>query len=165
MRTGSGGPVLRVDREQDTCYAETMQTFLPYPDFAESARVLDRQRLGKQRVENLQIMKALTTGEGWINHPATKMWRGHEDWLLVYQQAVCSEWTEVRGYKDTCWEKTRILFLEGQPGGILNGPPTWLGNEDFHAAHRSNLLRKNPEWYGQFGWTEPDDLKYVWPVQ
>lgn len=28
-----------------------MQTFLPYPDFVESASVLDRQRLGKQRVE------------------------------------------------------------------------------------------------------------------
>lgn len=37
-----------------------MQTFLPYPDFAESASVLDRQRLGKQRVETLQVMKALT---------------------------------------------------------------------------------------------------------
>jgi len=28
-----------------------MQTFLPYPDFARSAAVLDRQRLGKQRLE------------------------------------------------------------------------------------------------------------------
>ena len=36
-----------------------MQTFLPYPDFAESAKVLDNKRLGKQRVECLQIMKAL----------------------------------------------------------------------------------------------------------
>ena len=34
-----------------------MQTFLPYPDFARSAAVLDRQRLGKQRVEVLQILK------------------------------------------------------------------------------------------------------------
>ena len=28
-----------------------MQTFLPFPQFVESARVLDRQRLGKQRAE------------------------------------------------------------------------------------------------------------------
>lgn len=28
-----------------------MQTFLPYQNFVASARVLDRQRLGKQRVE------------------------------------------------------------------------------------------------------------------
>lgn len=36
-----------------------MQTFLPYADFDASAASLDTQRLGKQRVENLQIMQAL----------------------------------------------------------------------------------------------------------
>jgi hypothetical protein len=35
-----------------------VQTFLPYADFAESARVLDRARLGKQRVEALQVLRA-----------------------------------------------------------------------------------------------------------
>ena len=32
-----------------------MQTFLPYADFQRSAQVLDYKRLGKQRVEALQI--------------------------------------------------------------------------------------------------------------
>jgi Pyrimidine dimer DNA glycosylase len=36
-----------------------MQTFLPYPDFVACARVLDSRRLGKQRVEALQILRAL----------------------------------------------------------------------------------------------------------
>jgi hypothetical protein len=27
------------------------------------------------------------------------------------------------------------------------------------------LLRKAPEWYGQFGWRESADLPYVWPVR
>lgn len=36
-----------------------MQTFLPYPNFIGSAKVLDVRRLGKQRVENLQIMQTL----------------------------------------------------------------------------------------------------------
>ncbi|HET9348893.1 MAG TPA: pyrimidine dimer DNA glycosylase/endonuclease V, partial [Arthrobacter sp.] len=31
-----------------------MQTFLPFPDFQQSAAALDRARLGKQRVEALQ---------------------------------------------------------------------------------------------------------------
>jgi len=137
-----------------------MQTFLPYPDFAQSARVLDRQRLGKQRVEALQIMKALVTGRGWVNHPATKMWRGFECALTEYQLAICDEWVE-RGYKDTCALKTLELHLEHcKESEVL---PPWLGDEDFHAAHRSNLLRKAPEWYSQFGWTEPDDLPYIWP--
>jgi hypothetical protein len=44
------------------------------------------------------------------------------------------------------------------------GPPPWLGDNTFHASHKSNLLRKDPVWYGQFGWSEPTDLPYVWPV-
>jgi hypothetical protein len=137
-----------------------MQTFLPCADFFKSARVLDRQRLGKQRVENLQIMKALVTGQGWVNHPATKMWRGYECDLMTYQSAICSEWTW-RGYKDTCLNKTFILHdCEWSD----EKQPPWLGDEAFHASHRSNLLRKLPEHYSQFGWIEPDDLPYVWPV-
>lgn len=140
-----------------------MQTFLPYADFAKSAAILDRQRLGKQRVETLQIMKALTTGQGWINHPATKMWRGHECSLLFYQDAICSEWTS-RGYKDTCLFKTWDLHDDWCKNEPPLPSPSWLGNEEFHAAHRSNLLRKDPVWYGKFGWTEPDDLEYIWAV-
>lgn len=138
-----------------------MQTFLPLPDFAESARVLDRQRLGKQRVENLQVMKALVTRTGWVNHPVTKMWRGYECMLMTYQEAICSEWTS-RGYKDTCQVKT--WELHDLACTLATETPPWLGDEAFHASHRSNLLRKMPEHYSQFGWTEPDDLPYVWPV-
>jgi hypothetical protein len=42
--------------------------------------------------------------------------------------------------------------------------PHWLGREDFHASHRSNLIRKDPIWYGQFGWTEPNNIEYIWPT-
>ena len=38
-----------------------------------------------------------------------------------------------------------------------------LGDERLHTSHRSNLLRKAPEWYGQFGWTEAPDMAYWWP--
>lgn len=139
-----------------------MQTFLPYVDFASSAKTLDRQRLGKQRVENLQIMNALLLGKGWINHPATKMWRGYEGALLEYQVAIVGEWVG-RGYKDTCMDKTIDLYYDKVTDLTIYWP-WWLGNEDFHASHRSNLLRKNPDHYRQFCWDEPDDLPYVWPV-
>ena len=36
-----------------------MQTFLPYKSFEESAKVLDWRRLGKQRVEGMQIINAI----------------------------------------------------------------------------------------------------------
>ena len=40
-----------------------MQTFLPFADFSKSAACLDDKRLGKQRVECLQILKALQPPE------------------------------------------------------------------------------------------------------
>jgi len=136
-----------------------LQTFLPYPDFAQSAQCLDRQRLGKQRVEVLQLLKALNgESKGWKNHPATKMWAGCTEALIVYGVAVCNEWIS-RGYKDTCRDK---ILAYSQGAKIVF--PDWLGDEDFHAAHRSNLLRKDSEYYGQFGWDEPSDLEYIWPI-
>lgn len=53
-----------------------MQTFLPYTDPEKCARVLDNKRLGKQRVEAIQILNVLlgvTQTKGWRNHPAVKM--------------------------------------------------------------------------------------------
>lgn len=68
-----------------------MQTFLPYADFKQSAEVLDKQRLGKQRVEAYQILRALLgITNGWIHHPATKMWRGYERALAEYAMAMCA---------------------------------------------------------------------------
>ena len=56
---------------------EQMQTFLPYADFERSARVLDAKRLGKQRVEVIQVVRALTVpGYAWAHHPAALMWKG-----------------------------------------------------------------------------------------
>src|SRR5690606_11138493 len=56
-------------------YAVAMQTFLPYEDFAATAQVLDQRRLGKQRVEALQVLRGLTRpGYGWRHRPAVSMW-------------------------------------------------------------------------------------------
>ena len=139
-----------------------MQTFLPYPSFEQSAKVLDRQRLGKQRVEVLQILRSLA-GEtrGWSNHPAVKMWRGHERVLIEYGLAICDEWIR-RGYKDTCREKIGALLAKFPPCSA----PTWLGNVEFHTAHQSNLLRKDEGYYRPiFGEALSAELEYVWPVE
>ena len=136
-----------------------MQTFLPYPDFVESAKCLDTKRLNKQRSETIQILNALLHGGRWADHPAARMWRGFEGCLAEYGLTVCLEW-ESRGYRDTCFGK--IKDLAGLRESV---PPPWLGDDRFHASHRSNLLRKDQVWYGRFGWTEGIDLPYVWPVQ
>ena len=150
-----------------------MQTFLPYADFAASARVLDDKRLGKQRVETLQILRALTYPTyGWKHHPAVKMWRGHEEGLASYGLAFVGEWL-ARGHADTCAATMAAdLELAGLPTeprtqaelmGTAELPP-WLGNEAFHVSHRAALLRKDPGFYGVvFAGVDPE-LPYVWPV-
>jgi hypothetical protein len=130
-----------------------MQTFLPYPNFELSAEILDNKRLGKQRVEALQLLQG-----SWANHPAAKMWKGFHFALCNYGIAICCEWTS-RGFKDSCEAQIREIKLNLADTGL----PIWLGNELFHASHRSNLLRKDPRHYGRFGWTELPILPYVWP--
>ena len=78
-----------------------MQTFLAYPDFTQSAKVLDRQRLGKQRVEAKQILQTIMDpSRGWQHHPAVSMWRGYTRQLAQYGAAICREWID-RGYNDS----------------------------------------------------------------
>ena len=134
-----------------------MQTFLPLPDFRESARVLDWRRLGKQRVEVKQPLNALEgRSKGWTNHPATNMWRGYETALRAYGDVIIGEWVR-RGYNNNM-----SPFLPQDEAVIYSYPP-WFGDPAFHRSHRSNLLRKDPKWYGQF-WDERADLEYVWPT-
>ncbi len=139
-----------------TSLGENMQTFLPYGSFEDSVNCLDYRRLGKQRVEAMQILKALKDPNyGWQNHPAVKMWRGHDEALKHYMNLCILEWIS-RGYNNT-------MKLEDVDDTEYNLPP-FIGKEAFHASHRSNLLRKDPVWYGQFGWKENDNLPYNWGI-
>ena len=131
-----------------------MQTFLPYSDFQKTAESLDYRRLGKQRVEAFQILNILegkTNSTAWKNHPAVKMWQGYEDALRIYLRTIILEWIR-RGYKNN-------MTI---PNFTTCKIPNWIGDEKFHASHRSNLKRKNAEYYKNF--TEPIDLPYIWPV-
>jgi hypothetical protein len=145
-----------------------VQTFLPYPDFAATARVLDPRRLGKQRVEALQVLRALTVpGYGWRHHPAVRMWTGYTEALVRYGLEICAVWV-AGGRPDTV-----AATLAGEfPGPVRTQArlaadgelPSWLGDEALHRSHRSALLRKDPAAYGALFADVPDDLPYVWPA-
>ena len=138
-----------------------MQTFMPIPDLFNSLDLLDYRRQGKQRVEAYQILRTLLgQSNGWKNHPAVRMWRGYETALVQYGMTCCTVWTK-RGYKDSLYAKFLELYNLCPTEAVV---PPWFGDEKFHASHRSNLLRKDPAYYGKFGWSEPDDLPYYWPV-
>ena len=167
-----------------------MQTFLPYSSFLDSARCLDTKRLGKQRVEGLQILQALLRGPKsctncllseskcackhrnirstpWYNHPATQLWKGHERSFQHYVLTICEEWIS-RGFKDTVKPKVWDIFLN------MSDPicPEWnafyhppiIGDKEFHNSHKSALLLKYPEHYSQFNWNVKPQLNYKWKL-
>ena len=84
------------------------------------------------------------------------MWVGYEEALKMYHNEAITEWVN-RGYKNNM----KLLTVDFENLII----PKWLGNEKFHASHRSNLLRKNFEHYSQYNWTETNDLPYFWPTK
>jgi hypothetical protein len=145
-----------------------MITFLPYPNFEKTAIVLDSKRLGKMRVESAQILRTLgiegvllsppkprdaNKKQAWINHPAVRMWVGHEKCLQYYYDVISDEWKR-RGYKHN-------MGFFHVLGKIIY--PPWFRNERFHSSHRAALLYKNYEWYKQFDWKETPKIDYIWP--
>lgn len=140
-----------------------MQTFLPYADFEKTVKCLDYRRLGKERLEAMQIHKIITgTVEpgkngriAWLSHPCVKMWRGYENALATYHNFCIYEWID-RGYKNTM----EVIHYDG----TMKCPP-WIGDERFHSSHRQTLLFKNFEWYSQFGWNEKPKYEYFWPTK
>jgi len=138
-----------------------MQTFLPYPSFRASSLALDNRRLGKQRVEALQILNALADGSyGWQHHPAVRMWRGCEHYLVCYGLTIVHEWKQ-RGFQDTCMSKIARFWLKyPMPDQSL----MWITDE-LCRSHQSNLVRKNADHYGPQFPDVPNNLAYVWPNQ
>lgn len=138
-----------------------MITFLPLESFVESAKVLDNRRLGKQRVEALQILLCNkgTTPLNWQNHPATRQWKSHEDALCLYGIAICAEWRR-RGFMDNCLNEFHKRVKNFDPP-----MPQWLGDDRLHSSHRAALLAKDFDHYKQFQWTEEPKIAYYWPSQ
>ncbi|KOX00481.1 cytoplasmic protein [Streptomyces sp. NRRL B-1140] len=150
-----------------------MQTFLPYPGFRATALALDRRRLGKQRVEALQVLRGLVVpGYGWRRHPAVRMWRGYEEALVRYGLEICRVWRE-QGHQDTCAATLVADLAARRPHAPIRDQhelaaegelPPWLGDGPFHESHRSALVRKDPAAYTALFPDVPDDLPYVWPT-
>ncbi len=157
-----------------------MQTFLPYPSYLESAKCLDRLRLGKQRIEakeillinlhllnpqryNLQFLSNYNMPK-WrikrhINHPCVLMWQSNLFELCIYGLSICQEWMN-RGYKDN-----QHLVLHELLKETLEFPQEklwFIGNEDFHNSHKSNLLRKDFNFYSKYNWNVVITLPYLW---
>ena len=152
-----------------------MQTFLPFSDFEQNARVLDKIRLNNQANEAKAILRSLLSGRGWIHHPAVKMWAGYEHSLGRYYDSIIGEFIRRGGNNTRPVSYKLINFDSGKnPFTSLwhsirdNGEPLWLGDDRLHSSHRSVLQWKEivncePEWYLKFNWVEQPKYLYFWP--
>ena len=133
-----------------------MQTFLPFKNFVDSANALDNKRLNKQVLEGYQILKVLSNDDpraGWRNHPAVKMWRGHENILWQYVMAMVDE-ANKRGIK-TDKNVENLNTLRQSVGNRWGSSfPIWYQNAGIMrrvtTTHRANLHIKDPEYYYNF---------------
>ncbi len=135
---------------------------MPFADFKQTMQCLDYKRLGKQRQESLQILKALLNlVPHYKSQPQAKAWKGYEKALCLYGIESCIEWKQ-RGYVDN----TKVIFDIIDYQYLRDKPivmPKWIGNERYHANQKGRLLFKNPHWYGQFGWKEEPEEFYWFP--
>jgi hypothetical protein len=137
-----------------------MQTFLPYADFKRFAECLDNKRLFKQVIEAYSIYRTNTNQvKGYKNHPIVLMWRGYDRALLEYA-VICGEVWRKRGYKTTFIDtKLKTEYDKIREQEIIL--PNWFGRMDIHDSHKSNLLRKNKEYYSKY-FNIQDNLPYIW---
>jgi len=139
-----------------------MQTFLPYPSAAHSARVLDDARLRKQGQEAAQIVRTLLgLTAGYQHHPAVTMWRGAEGALGWYTSEIGRECRR-RGFAASF--DTEVFGLLYRAGFMVARQPWWMGDRQFHLAHQSALVRKLPRRYGPHFPFAPTQMPYLWPT-
>lgn len=141
-----------------------MQTFMTHDNYVDSAKALDNKRLGKQRVEAYQILKALRgdyndTG-AWVNHPATVMWRNHQYELALYGLTISVQFYE-RGFDGYAMMMKFTDLCNDLQSGNRESNPWWVNHQLLHLTHQSNLMRKDADFYE---FDVPDNIPYVWPL-
>ena len=115
-----------------------MQVFIPYPEPIEVAKCLDKRRLNKQIIEGHQILAA-AKGEtkAWANHPITKMYKNHTEWLRFY--IYCLEF----------YKNGRIDVAKKFSAQADKIRPAWM-TDAICNAHKRRLVAKDPEFYKDF---------------
>lgn len=139
-----------------------MNTFLPYENYVETAKVLDSLRLNSCINESLVILRSLshvydikerTQLSGFEGHTLGKFWKGHELQLAKYGQALVTEYFNKIPKEDTDAEnfqrrkerlkKWNLLVEYMEDLEWEDSKPILIGDESFHSGFRAFLLYKD----------------------
>lgn len=141
-----------------------MQSFITSSCLLTCSKNLDNKRLGKQRLEGVQMLNAMNNphNRGWKNHPCTEMWRPYQESLKFYINCIIEEWI-FRGFKNT------MQFFPQYSEQM----PDWFHWQSLQRSHKASLLRKNPHFYKNIFIKNIDDYEklvpylwtgYLWPT-
>lgn len=127
-----------------------------HTDFLINAKLLDDQRLGKQRVEAMQILHILQGKQkGFSKHPIVKSWQGYEDGLKYYINCCIYEWVQ-RGMQNN-------MKVYDIPDQIV--VPWWVFWRPLIMSHRMMMTRKDKRYVGKFKVDDGyADYGYIWPT-
>lgn len=154
--------------------------------FKASCNALDNKRLCKQRVEAMQLINLIKlrkqlnvhgrlsredkekhfTSKGvrmptWINHVATLMWEDHLETLCLYMNVTIDTWCS---RKNKNGQPTKNTMVKNNINVQLLSLPPFIGNNEFHATHRANLIRKDINFYGT-KWHDIPCTGYLWIIK
>jgi hypothetical protein len=138
---------------------------LPYASFGQTAGCLDDQTLSEQIAQARKILLTLLfpprTAEP--NTRAINMWQNYEKHLCTHGIALCIQRQIRHEFEDDTmldWFRSHLMILQDRP----TVDPPWLGDYRLHKSHRARLLAIDPDYYGQFGWSDSpqDDTRNCW---
>lgn len=149
-----------LDNESGAAADHKMITWLPFVDFKDSAWILSDSHLKEQRWDAKRIILTLEghiPNKDWRTLPEVRMWEDYPEVLALYGFVACTEWCRRHG---RC--NVRSFFALRVPKHDFE-VPEWLGDEEIHLSHQSNLIAQQPERYSRV-WPEvPGHLNLVFP--
>lgn len=122
-----------------------MQVFCPYPEPMMCAEAIwkDRLKYNKQIIECKQILSAIEGKKAWRNHPVTKMYVKHKEWLEKY--LMCFE--AYKKYMQGDEKAFMICCVYNHEANKIR--PKFLTDE-FCDQHKRRLFTKAQNLYPQF---------------
>lgn len=160
-----------------------VNTFITSESLEECAKNLDNLRLGKQRVECIQLISFIENkdNKGFRNHPILIMWSNNVDALKVYCNFMIREWIK-RGFTNTIelydLDESKIVFYkniyneETKLTEIIKPEikddsivfPIWFNWKPLILSHQSSLLKKNFDYYSKIFICNEEffNFGYIW---
>jgi Pyrimidine dimer DNA glycosylase len=141
-----------------------MITYLPQIGYMDSASRLSNKALAKQCDTALLIATILDDPDlPGQDHPAVRMWRGHERQLISYGLAMCHDLRITRKIDTDAWIQLGKLATELREAKYDNSVPPWHKDLWIHRSHRSELVRRYPKRHKDDWPNTPQNMPILWP--